>query len=218
MKTSRKSWGIDALGTVVAEVELASGHVGVGVSIGGAPACFIIENHLARFVEGQDVRNTELMWDQMWRGTINYGRKGLPIQAISAVDLAIWDALGKALGQPVYQLLGGKTKERLPIYCTSTRPELSKELGFFGGKIPLPYGPADGDVGMRKNIERIKVCGGVGVCGVGGWGGGGYLAAQRPTERANAFYFPLTTHTLPSPNPSPSLRPCAPPAAPTSPS
>ncbi len=156
LKTSRKSWGIDALGTVVVEVELVSGHVGVGVSIGGAPACHIVENHLARFVEGQDVRNVELMWEQMWRGTINYGRKGLPIQALSAVDLALWDALGKQLGQPVFQLLGGKTKERLPIYCTSTRPELSQALGFFGGKIPLPYGPADGDAGMRANIERIK--------------------------------------------------------------
>jgi hypothetical protein len=54
--------GIDALGTVIAEVELADGTTGVGISIGGEPACFIIENHLARFVEGQDVRNLELMW------------------------------------------------------------------------------------------------------------------------------------------------------------
>jgi L-rhamnonate dehydratase len=156
MKTSRKAWGIDALGTVVAEVELLSGVVGVGISIGGAPACYIIEHHLARFVEGQDVHNIDLMWDQMWRGTLNYGRKGLPIQAISAVDLALWDALGKTHGVPVYQLLGGKTKERLPVYATSTRPDLSQKMGFVGGKFPLPYGPADGDAGMRANIQRIK--------------------------------------------------------------
>jgi hypothetical protein len=53
----------------------------------------------SRFVEGQDPRNIELMWDQMWRATINYGRKGLPIQAISAVDLALWDLLGKLRGE-----------------------------------------------------------------------------------------------------------------------
>jgi L-rhamnonate dehydratase len=41
------------------------------------------------------VRNVELMWDQMWRGSMPYGRKGLAIQAISAVDLALWDCLGK---------------------------------------------------------------------------------------------------------------------------
>ncbi len=155
-KTSRKTWGIDALGTVVCEVETHGGVVGIGVSIGGNPACYIIEEHLSRFVEGQDCRNIELIWDQMWRGTVNYGRKGLTIQAISAVDLALWDALGKIKGEPVCNLLGGRTKEKLPMYATSTRPDLSKKMGFKGGKIPLPYGPADGDEGMRKNIEHIK--------------------------------------------------------------
>jgi len=112
LKASRKYWGIDALGSVVVEVELLSGIVGVGVSIGGAPACYLIEEHFSRFVEGQDCRNLELIWDQMWRGCVNYGRKGLPLQAMSAVDLALWDALGKAKNEPVYNLLGGKTKER----------------------------------------------------------------------------------------------------------
>ena len=41
-------------------------------------------------------------------------------------------------------------------YSTSTRPDQSKRFGFFGGKFPLPYGPGDGDAGMRMNIERIK--------------------------------------------------------------
>ena len=50
-----------------------------GVSIGGEPACYIIENHLSRFVEGQDPSDIELMWDQMFRSTLNYGRKGLPL-------------------------------------------------------------------------------------------------------------------------------------------
>jgi len=110
---------------------------------------------LNRFIEGQDPSNVELIWDQMWRATINYGRKGLTIQAISAVDLAIWDALGKLHGVPVYKLLGGKTKNRLPVYATTARPDLAKKMGFKGAKFPLPYGPADGDEGMRKNIERI---------------------------------------------------------------
>lgn len=49
-KSSRVSWGINALGTVVCEVELENGIIGVGVSIGGEPACFIIENHLSRYM------------------------------------------------------------------------------------------------------------------------------------------------------------------------
>lgn len=156
LKRNRKLWGIDALGTVLVQVELSNGIIGLGTSIGGEPACYIIEQHLARFVEGQDPRNIELIWDQMYRATVNYGRKGLPIQAISAVDLALWDALGKLRNEPVYQLLGGKTKELLPVYCTTARPDLAKSMGFKGAKIPLPYGPADGDAGMRANIDRIK--------------------------------------------------------------
>jgi L-rhamnonate dehydratase len=155
-KTSRRAWGINALGTVVVEVETASGHVGVGVTIGGEPAAYIVEHHLSRFVEGQDPHNVELIWDQMFRGSVNYGRKGLVIQAISAVDLALWDVIGKIANKPVYQLLGGKTKDRLPVYATTARPDLAKGLGFVGGKLPLPYGPADGDAGMRENIARIK--------------------------------------------------------------
>jgi len=155
-KASRTSWGIGAMGTMIVEVELSNGMVGVGISIGGPPGCYIVEHHLRRFIVGQDPRNVELIWDQMWRSTINYGRKGLPIQAISAVDLAIWDALGKLRGEPVYMLLGGKTKQRLPIYATTDRPDLAKKMGFHGAKFPCPYGPGDGEEGMRKNIQRIK--------------------------------------------------------------
>lgn len=152
----RKSWGINAMGGVVVEVEAEGGMTGVGVSIGGEPACYIVEHHLSRFVEGQDPANVELMWDQMFRSTLNYGRKGLPIQALSAVDLALWDLLGKLRGAPVYALLGGKTKERLPVYCTTARPDLAKEFGFVGAKIPCAHGPADGEEGFKENVEIFK--------------------------------------------------------------
>jgi L-rhamnonate dehydratase len=150
-RDSRTSWGIGALGSVIVEVELNDEKktTGVGISIGGDAACYMIEHHLSRFVEGQDPSNVELIWDQMWRSTMNYGRKGIAIQAISAVDLAIWDALGKVKGVPVYELLGGKTKEKMPCYATTARPDLAKEMGFWGAKFPLPYGPASGEWGMK---------------------------------------------------------------------
>ena len=47
----------------------------------------MVENHLSWFVEGQDPSNVELIWDQMWRSTMNYGRKGIAIQAILMIDL-----------------------------------------------------------------------------------------------------------------------------------
>lgn len=151
-KRHRKSWGINAIGSMVVEIEADDGTCGVGVTIGGAPGCYIVEHHLSRFVEGQDPRNIELMWDQMFRSTLNYGRKGLPIQALSAVDLALWDLLGKLRKEPVYMLLGGATKAFLPMYTTTARPDVGKQLGFVGCKVPCPYGPADGPDGMRKNV------------------------------------------------------------------
>ena len=138
-----------------AQVELSNGITGFGTSIGGPPACFLVEKHLNRFVEGADVRDIELMWEQMWRASMPYGRKGVTIQAISAIDLALWDCLGKLRNEPVYALLGGKTKKRLPVYATTARPDLAKEMGFVGAKFPLKYGPSDGDEGFRKNLEHI---------------------------------------------------------------
>lgn len=150
---ARKSWGINALGGLVVEVEAEDGTTGVGITIGGEPGCYIVEHHLSRFVEGCDPRDVELMWDQMWRSTINYGRKGLPIQCISAIDLAIWDLLGHLRNEPVYALLGGKVVDRLPCYMTSSNPLNAKNMGFVGGKCPCPYGPSAGDEGLRKNVE-----------------------------------------------------------------
>ena len=152
-RASRTSW---AMGSVIVEIELANGITGVGISIGGDAACYIIEKHLSRFIEGQDPSNVELIWDQMFRATLNYGRKGVAIQAISAVDLAIWDALGRLRGLPVYALLGGKSKQKMPVYATTARPDYAKQMGFHGAKIPLPFGPANGEEGMRKNVEEVK--------------------------------------------------------------
>lgn len=155
-KASRASWGINALGSVIVEVELDNGMVGIGVSTGGEPACFIIERHLKRFPVGQDPYNVELIWDQMWRATLPYGRKGLTIQAISAVDVAIWDLLGKLRDEPIYALLGGKTKEKLPVYATTVRPDIAQQMGFHGAKLPLMYGPADGVEGLKKNVAMVE--------------------------------------------------------------
>lgn len=89
----------------------------------------------------------------MWRASMPYGRKGVTIQAISAVDLALWDCLGKLWKEPIYNLLGGKTKPKLPVYGTTARPDLAKKMGFKAAKFPLPYSHAEGEEGLRKNVE-----------------------------------------------------------------
>jgi L-rhamnonate dehydratase len=71
------------------------------------------------------------------------------------VDLAIWDALGKLLEQPVYRLLGGPHKEKLFCYATGNDVDWYMELGFQAFKLACPYGPADGLDGLRKNEELV---------------------------------------------------------------
>ena len=127
-----------------------------GIGFGGPGAGFVIENHLTKLLIGEDPFNVERLWDIMWRSTLSYGRKGIAVHAISAVDNALWDLIGKALETPVYQLLGGKTKERIPAYCTGNDLEQHVEFGFTKLKLAIPFGPADGREGMRKNIELVE--------------------------------------------------------------
>jgi L-rhamnonate dehydratase len=92
----------------------------------------------------------------MWRSTMSYGRMGVTMNAISGVDLALWDIAGKALNMPVYKLLGGQTKDRIPTYCTGNDIEQHVEFGFKRLKLAIPHGPADGREGMKKNEELVK--------------------------------------------------------------
>ena len=154
-KDSRTSWGIGVLGSVVVEIEAKNGKLGVATGLGGDAACFLIEHHFKRFLLGADPRDFARIWDQMYRASLMYARKGLPIAAISVVDLALWDLLGILRDEPVYKLIGGSTRTTLDVYQTSNRPDISKKLGFYGGKILLPYGPADGLTGLKKNVEFI---------------------------------------------------------------
>jgi L-rhamnonate dehydratase len=155
-RQSRRSFGINVLGTLVVEIEAADGTIGFAVTTGGEPAAFIVEKHLARFLEGRDPAQVEKIWDQMYFSTQYYGRKGLVVNAISGVDLALWDLLGKLRGEPVYQLLGGAVRDELVFYATGARPDIAKQLGFIGGKLPLHHGPAEGEEGFARNIAMLE--------------------------------------------------------------
>lgn len=154
-RDNRTSWGIRDLGGVIVEIETEGGATGLGYTQGGDAGCFIVERHFRRFLIGADVRDVERLWDEMWRGSLYYGRKGLAVCAISGIDLALWDLCGKLRDEPVYLLLGGAVRRELPCYVTGPQPARYQELGFFGGKMPLPYGPANGRQGLLKNVEMV---------------------------------------------------------------
>jgi L-rhamnonate dehydratase len=90
----------------------------------------------------------------MWRASMFYGRKGLAVNAISAIDLAVWDLLGRLRQEPVHAMIGGAVRDEIAFYATGPRPDLAKEMGFIGGKMVLVHGPAEGEEGLRRNVEN----------------------------------------------------------------
>lgn len=156
-RANRASFGIRSLGTLVVEVEDASGEMGVGASgMAGVPACWIVEQQLAPLVEGRDATELNAMYDRMRRGTLHYGRRGIVQHAVSAVDLACWDLLGKIRQEPVFRLIGGPVRDELPMYVTGPHPELAPQYGFIGAKLPLVHPPAEGEAGLRANLEQAR--------------------------------------------------------------
>jgi L-rhamnonate dehydratase len=136
-------------------VTLEDGTQGLGTTINGRPVAAVIEDHLAPHLIGEDVFSTDRIADMMFRLTKPYGTPGLASYAISAIDLAIWDALGKLQEKPVYALLGGPQKNSIRCYATGNDVDWYQELGFRAFKLACPYGPADGTEGIRKNEEFV---------------------------------------------------------------
>jgi L-rhamnonate dehydratase len=74
---------------------------------------------LRELAVGEDPFEVERLWDKLYRGSIYYGRRGAAIQAISGIDIACWDLMGKATGRPIYQLLGAGYRDRVRAYAST---------------------------------------------------------------------------------------------------
>jgi L-rhamnonate dehydratase len=127
---------------------------------------YIVASSLAWLLVDEDPRAVERIWDKMYRYSV-HGRKGDTMMAISAVDLALWDIKGKLAGAPVYELLGGPTRDRIPAYASalgySIEPERAfpqaqdfVEQGYRATKWFFRHDPTEGRAGMLKNLELIR--------------------------------------------------------------
>jgi L-alanine-DL-glutamate epimerase-like enolase superfamily enzyme len=154
-------------GWVLVEIFTDTGLVGLGnAALSPRVTKTLIDTYLKPLLIGADPWDTEYLWQQMYRRTMAFGRKGVAMAAISAVDIALWDLLGKDAKQPVYRLLGGRTKERIPVYASRLYampiPELRveaqkyKDQGYKAMKLRFGWGPIDGAAGMQKNVELIR--------------------------------------------------------------
>lgn len=84
----------------------------------GEPVASCIDSVLAPRIIGDDPREHGRIWEQLYGTTRDFGQKGVYIDAISAIDIALWDLTGQALGEPVHRLLGGAFRDSVTAYAT----------------------------------------------------------------------------------------------------
>ena len=82
------------------------------------PVESFIVNVIKPLIIGKDPMEYEVIWEYLYNYTRDFGRKATPIEAISGIDIALWDIIGKAIGKPVYSLLGGAFRNKVVPYAT----------------------------------------------------------------------------------------------------
>ena len=152
---------------LIVELFTDDGLVGIGnAALSPRVTKQVVDLHLKPILVGADPWNVEFLWQNMYRKTMAFGRKGTVMAAISAVDIALWDLLGKSAKQPVFRLIGGRTKPRIPVYASRLySDELSKvaeevrrykDDGYKAMKLRFGWGPSDGAAGMQRNVALVR--------------------------------------------------------------
>ena len=152
---------------LVCEVIADDGTVGIGnAALAPQVTKKAIDCYLKDLVIEEDPFDYEYLWEKMYRNTMAWGRKGIGMIGISAIDLGIWDLMGKIKNKPVFRLLGNRTKEKIPVYASklysqpldTLQKEADKYLkeGFKMFKMRFGWGPKDGTEGVKKNINLVN--------------------------------------------------------------
>lgn len=161
--------------TLLVKVHTDAGIIGVGEvdscshvarAIIEAPLSHKICRGLAECVVGEDPIEIDRLIHRMYEGTIYFGRQGAVIQAMSGVEIALWDILGKAVNRPVYQLLGGAFRKKFRAYAsilfgnTPTQTErIGRDLAQQGYRaVKFGWGPMgaseEGDIALVRAARR----------------------------------------------------------------
>lgn len=123
--------------TVLIKIETDEGITGWGEcdsspyvvkTIVDCPPSHVVCRGLKDILMGQDPFDVEKIWNDMYRGSYYYGRRSVGIHAMSGIDIALWDIMGKAAGRPVHKLLGGRINSRLRAYASMLMPDTEEEV------------------------------------------------------------------------------------------
>ena len=155
------------------EVETDEGITGWGECFGAGNIALankgIVEKIIQPIVIGMDPIDRDVIWHQVYNLMRDHGQKGMPLQSLSGVDIALWDIAGKVSGLPLYQLIGGAHRNRIDVYGYGMmlRPESAdslvsrftdeaaaiKEMGFKATKMKVGLGPKD-DVRLIEAVRQ----------------------------------------------------------------
>ena len=156
------------------EIETDEGITGWGECFGPGNIAlankYIVEKVIQPLIIGEDPINKEHIWHKVYNLLRDSGQKGMPIQALSGIDIALWDILAKKAKLPLYQLLGGKTNSKIPVYgygmmlqkksveelCELFKKEANqiKEKNFKAMKMKVGLGPKE-DLKLVSAVREV---------------------------------------------------------------
>jgi D-galactarolactone cycloisomerase len=152
---------------MLVEIETDNGLTGWGECYGPARMTAPIVDAMARWLLGHNPLHTDKLWQQIYADLRDHGQKGLIVEALSGIDIALWDIKGKHFGVPIYDLLGGPLRTKVRAYATGlyrrkdgNPPDyLAQEAagyardGFHAVKLKVGFGIAD-DVAAAKAVRE----------------------------------------------------------------
>ena len=127
-----------------------------------SPVSHRICQGLANVVVGQDPFEVNKIWDDMYLASYFYGQHGVAIQAMSGIDIAIWDIIGKATNQPIWKLLGGKYRDKVRTYASTLMPYTPEESAEEALKwkeenyTAIKMGWGGFELPMKENVKLVQ--------------------------------------------------------------
>jgi D-galactarolactone cycloisomerase len=117
--TSARGWLYNTRSSCIVEVTTDDGLTGWGECYGPAAVNkTLIETQYAPRVIGRDPFDVEVVWEDLYNRIKDYGAQGFSITALSGIDIALWDLMGRATGKPIHKLIGGAYRKQVQAYAT----------------------------------------------------------------------------------------------------
>ena len=149
-----RAW-YDTRTAMVVEIETDQGLIGWGECYGPAPITAAVVKTMAPRLIGEDPLRTDFLWRTIYARLRDHGQKGVVIQGLSGIDIALWDIKGKHFGVPVYQLMGGPVRTEVNAYATGLYRRKSGD--------PLKYLAEEAAEYVADGFKAVKLKVGFGV-------------------------------------------------------